>query len=401
MTVPSREYRFFVFAPMRYDSMHARKHGFTHALEALAARGVYVEFPGSRSRYHPGRGAVTLNSGRFGLHPPDDAHPIPGRCGVLAVPRKLSFLGVRFGLEEKRMASLIRAWLARFFERDAAQSRGPRAALVTTARWAPFLRDIPFDVMIYDKTDIADTLRGHYSRGEYADLERETIERSQVLIATSNPLGDELRALSGGREVTVIPNGVDLTRFAEDRLHPVDMLKDLPRPRLGIVATITDWIDTDWLGEAARRYTRWSFVVVGPVTKTADMTPLQGLPNVHVVGKQPPEEIPSIIAGMDVCLHLLREGPVREVNRSTKVWEYLALGKPLVCSWIPDLEDCDSLLYRCRDLPHFFENLEAAVQENDTNRSEDRRREAAKNTWQSRVSDLLRLLDRWKAESRP
>ena len=49
VTVPSREYRFFVFAPMRYDTMHARKHGFTHALNALAARGVYVEFPGSRS----------------------------------------------------------------------------------------------------------------------------------------------------------------------------------------------------------------------------------------------------------------------------------------------------------------------------------------------------------------
>ena len=99
--------------------MHARKHGFAHALAALTAGGICVEFPGSRSRYHPGHGAVTLNAGRIRLCPPRDVHSIPGRCEVLAVPRKLSFLGVRFGLQEKRMAPLIRAWLARFFEHDA------------------------------------------------------------------------------------------------------------------------------------------------------------------------------------------------------------------------------------------------------------------------------------------
>lgn len=391
--VSARKYRFFVFAPMRYDSMHARKHGFTHALEALAARGVYVEFPGSRSRYHPGRGAVTLNSGRFRLHPPYDVHDIPGRCGVLAVPRKLSFLGVRFGLQERRMAPLIRAWLDRFFEHDSTQSRGPRAAVVTTARWAPFLRRIPFDAVIYDKTDIPNTLRGHYSLEEYDAMEREIVERSQVLIAASGPLGDALKAISGGREVTVIPNGVDMSRFRQDRLHRVQELEALPRPRLGLVATITDWIDTEWLGEAAQRYPSWSFVIVGPVSKTADMKPLKGLSNVHLLGKRPPEEVPSIVAGLDVCLHLLREGPVRDVNRSTKIWEYLALGKPLVCSWVPDLEAFDDLLYRSRDLSHFFENLRAAVEEDDPEKASARSREAAKNTWQCRVEDLFRLLD--------
>ena len=393
MTVPSREHRFFVFAPMRYDSMHARKHGFTHALEKLAARGVYVEFPGSRSRYHPGRGRVTLNSGRLRLRVPDDVHSIPARCGVLAVPRKLSFMGVRFGLDEKRMAPLIRAWLTTYFKHDKAQGRGPRAALVTTARWAPLIRDIPFDVMIYDKTDIPNTLRGHYSLEEYADLEREIIERSQVLIATSGPLGEELKGMAGGREATVIPNGVDLTRFEKDRLHSVEDLEDLSQPRLGLVATITHWIDTDWLGEAARRYPGWSFVVVGPVTKTADMRPIGGLSNVHLLGKKPPEEVPSIIEGLDVCLHLLREGPVRDVNRSTKVWEYLALGKPLVCSWIPDLEDYDRLLYRCRDVSHFLENLEAAVKETDPSLEQERKRQAELNTWESRVGVLFDLLD--------
>lgn len=379
---------------MRYDSMHARKHGFTHALEKLAAGGVYVEFPGSPSPYHPGRGRVTLNAGRFGLRPPEDVHAIRGRCGVLAVPRKLSFLGLRIGQKERRMAPLIRAWLDRFFEQDSLQGRGPRAAMVTTARWGPLLRDIPFDVMIYDKTDVADSLRGHYGPEEYAAFEREIIGRSEVLIAASGPLAEEVKALSGGREVAVLPNGVDLSRFHTDTLHPVEALNRIPCPRLGLVATIREWIDTDWLGEAARRYPAWSFVVVGPVTRTADMGPVDGLSNVHLLGKRPPEEVPSIIAGLDVCLHLLREGPVRDVNRSTKIWEYLALGKPLVCSWIPDLEEYDRLLYRSRDLPHFFRNLEAAVQEEDPDLRRERFRQAAKNTWECRVQALFRLLER-------
>ena len=77
-----------------------------------------------------------------------------------------------------------------------------------------------------------------------SDLAHPIIARSEVLIAASGPLADELKARSGGREVAVLPNGVDLTRFRKDRLHRVEALESLPRPRLGLVATIRDWIDT-------------------------------------------------------------------------------------------------------------------------------------------------------------
>jgi hypothetical protein len=70
----------------------------------------------------------------------------------------------------------------------------------------------------------------------------------------------------------------------------------------------------------------------------------------------------------------------------------------LVCSWIPDLAAYDPLLYRCKDLAHFFESLEEAVQEKAPSLEEERRRQAEQNTWQSRVEVLFRLLDRFSAE---
>jgi hypothetical protein len=96
---------------------------------------------------------------------------------------------------------------------------------------------------------------------------------------------------------------------------------------------------------------------------------------------------------LDVCLHLLKEGPVREVNFSTKIWEYLAVGKPLVCSWIPSLAEYDALVYRSRDVSHFLDNLMAAARERDPTKRAERARQAQNNTWERRAEDLFALLD--------
>ena len=60
------------------------------------------------------------------------------------------------------------------------------------------------------------------------------------------------------------------------------------------------------------------------------MTELRGLPNVHLLGPKPHEQIPDYIAAFDVCLIPYVVDDFTSNISPAKLNEYLALGKPVV-----------------------------------------------------------------------
>ena len=58
-----------------------------------------------------------------------------------------------------------------------------------------------------------------------------------------------------------IPNAAEYGLF--HAAAPQGLLDRLPRPVIGFFGALADWLDSDWIGEAARRYPAWSFVFIG------------------------------------------------------------------------------------------------------------------------------------------
>jgi len=130
-----------------------------------------------------------------------------------------------------------------------------------------------------------------------------------------------------------IPNGVDYAAFSTLQPEPAD-LADIPRPRMGYVGVIKVQLDLALLVGLATRRPEWSFVLVGPVGNMGGKKPLleqlQRLPNVHLLGNKPVEQLPGYCQHFDVCMMCYEVSDYTNYIYPLKMHEYLASGRPVV-----------------------------------------------------------------------
>lgn len=168
-------------------------------------------------------------------------------------------------------------------------------------------------------------------------LERRLLAESDLVIVSSDPLLATKRRLHP--RVELVRHGVDVGHFAKalsPELETSTLVRDLPRPVLGFVGLMAEWVDLDVLDALAEHYAGGTLVVVG--REDCDVSRLRKRRNVVFTGRRPYAELPSILKGMDVALVPFRDGTLAHAANPLKAREYLAAGLPVVSSPIPEVE---------------------------------------------------------------
>lgn len=186
-------------------------------------------------------------------------------------------------------------------------------------------------VIYYCVTDFAEVVN---DRGGLRRAEERLLAQADLVFVN----GEHLRQRFQDRHprVRVYPFGVDATTFSPDRADqdPAD-LSAIPPPRVGYVGGLHRHLATEWIAAAARALPNVSFVLVGPAQ--IDTGPLSGVPNVHLLGQRPHPDLPGYMASFDVCLIPYRLTAYTTSVVPTKLFEYLAMGKPVVSSPLPEV----------------------------------------------------------------
>lgn len=227
------------------------------------------------------------------------------------------------------------------------------------------------------------------------DLDRRLTERADLVFCTARSLVEERRAINPNTHY--MPNAVDIRAFQRE-LAAASPLEGLPRPVLGVVGGINSKLDLDLLAQVARQRPEWTLALVGPLSygvNDADLTALRSLANVHFVGPVAHDQVPAVIGGCDVCLipYRLNE-QTRHVN-PLKVYEYLAGGKPVVATPLPELVQFGNAVRLAGDAAGFIAAIEASLPEAaDPLAQATRRGIAAANTWDLRVTRMIELVNR-------
>ncbi|MFO1060585.1 MAG: glycosyltransferase family 1 protein [Dongiaceae bacterium] len=187
---------------------------------------------------------------------------------------------------------------------------------------------------IYDCMDELSAFRG--APPELARREEELLRRADLVLTGGHSLYEAKRRRHGS--VHAFPSSVDLAHFARARRpSPLALDQDrLPRPRLGYYGVIDERLDTRLLAEVARLRPHWQLVMVGPVVKI-DPAELPRAPNLHYLGGRPYEELPDYLAGWDVALMPFAINRSTRYISPTKTPEYLAGGRPVVSTPVPDV----------------------------------------------------------------
>lgn len=111
----------------------------------------------------------------------------------------------------------------------------------------------------------------------------------------------------------------------------------IPHPRLGFYGVIDERFDVDLVSSMADAHPEWQIVLVGPVVKI-DPATLPKQANVHYMGQRSYDQLPTFLAGWDVCLLPFAMNDSTKFISPTKVLEYMAAELPSVSTPITDVK---------------------------------------------------------------
>jgi glycosyltransferase involved in cell wall biosynthesis len=219
-------------------------------------------------------------------------------------------------------------------------------------------------------------------------LEAELCARADLVITTSSTLCEERKRFNA--RTYWVANGADVDHFAQ-LAAPDPQLGALPKPIIGFVGGLSQWVDTDLVAFLARQHPTWTFALIGPIG--IDVSALRGLANVHLLGPRAYQALPRYLAAMDVGLIPFRAEPVTYHADPIKAYEYLAAGLPVVATDLPALRRLEHVVSLASTRQEWSDRLAAAVAEGRAARCAERKAEASRHSWAARFQEVEQLIE--------
>ena len=229
------------------------------------------------------------------------------------------------------------------------------------------LKRFNYKKLVFDITD--DLAAYNYNKiGKYTYIKNcmeYLAKKSDLTLVTAFTLYEMFKDLASN--LHLVPNGYDSNLFAEENnfLLPLDM-KGIPMPIIGFVGTIFSFLDFELLRYIVRRNQDKSFVFVGNCEENAKkewLSITKSNKNVFWIGRKSKEKIPAYVNNFDVCINPFKIDDVSRSVSPLKVFEYLALRKPVISVKMESLmrEKVSKLIYFAKDYDEFDSKLNFAL----------------------------------------
>jgi teichuronic acid biosynthesis glycosyltransferase TuaH len=214
------------------------------------------------------------------------------------------------------------------------QVRRGRVVVVTSPELWPWVRpSLGGRTLVYDCMD--DPLAFEQDEGVRAlkaSWERELVAHCALVACSSEALG--IRAVAQGAaasHTTVVPNGWD------DESFPVQPSAALPMKgplELAYYGTIAEWLDVDALRALAALHPAVSIRLIGPGNDSA-------FASMEALRVEPPvvhRKLAETVASAHALLLPFRVNDLTRGVDPVKLYEYIALGKPIASAYWPGLD---------------------------------------------------------------
>ena len=276
-----------------------------------------------------------------------------------------------------------------------AQSRGLTKpilwiAIPTTANMIGTFGESAVVYHVSDKYD-ANTMDHATDPALIRRLHEQAIDAADLIFYSGRKLFTE--AERGCERSHLLEQGVDYDHWqcvAEIPIAPE--IAHIPRPRIGYFGAIEPWlVDQELIKRASRERPEWHWIFIGNKSRGLE---IEDLPNVHFLPPVPYADLPAYAAGFDVCvLPWETEQSFTSYGSAIKVREYLATGKPVVISPLPEYEPMRDVLRIARTRDDFLRLVEEALHDNDAAAVARRQASVASGTWDARAEWVSGLIE--------
>ncbi len=215
---------------------------------------------------------------------------------------------------------------------------------------------------------------------------------ADVVFAASPELADRLSPCSDN--IALLPNGVTYPLFSgRDRPAVPSPLGRSGGPVVAFAGALTEDLDLAPVLYAARQEPGWTFLLLGADEGAPLLPRLEQLPNVKRAGPVPLTEVPDYLAPCQVLAEPLHLDQAYSGVTSTRMYEYLATGKPIVSVLPPDgVEPFPDVVYAAHSPEEFLALCRRAMEEAPDFVRARRMEHARQAAWSGRADTVSRIL---------
>ncbi|RDV16689.1 glycosyltransferase family 1 protein [Pontibacter diazotrophicus] len=239
------------------------------------------------------------------------------------------------------------------------------------------------------------TIGMDYWKKHGVELEPRLMQKSDAVVCNSHDFVK--RAKLYNPNSFYIGNGFNLEQYNNKEDFPVpDDLKGIPGPIVGYVgALITLRLDLDMMIGMAEARPDLSFVLIGWEDEAFEKSSLHTLSNVYFLGKKHTKDVPAYIKHFDVCINPQVLNEITSGNFPLKIVEYLAMGKPVVATTTPTMQEIFGRhTYLADSTNNFLEQIDRALREEQLSSGIQYRRDFAANfSWKNVASALIKSIE--------
>jgi glycosyltransferase involved in cell wall biosynthesis len=247
-------------------------------------------------------------------------------------------------------------------------------------------------LVVYDCMDELAQFR--FAPAELVQRERFLLARSDVVFAGGRSLAEAKSRFHDN--VHFFGCGVDADHFSaasRDNTTVPEALAALPGPVLGYIGVIDERLDYALIAHMAEQLPNSSIAMVGPVVKV-DPRDLPRRENIHWFGQQAYGDLPSYMRGFDVCLMPFALNKATEYINPTKTLEYMASGKPIVSTPVPDVvRNFTPIVAVAESAPEYVQAIRTSLERPDPARRAQSIQRARQSSWESITGEMTLLME--------
>jgi GT2 family glycosyltransferase/glycosyltransferase involved in cell wall biosynthesis len=248
--------------------------------------------------------------------------------------------------------------------------------------------------------EMIDELEVFHDKPERLERNHSTLlKRASLVCVTADRLLEKVKPFRP--DAILVPNGVDYEHFEPARKRsrqevPIALrsLVDEGKRIIGYYGAHARWVDYELLRYAALKRPDLNFLLIGPDhDDTLRASHLTSIANVRWLGPRPYKDLPDYLHYFDVAIIPFVVDSITLSVSPLKLFEYLAAGKPVVTTDLPECRKYSQVLV-AMDQDEFVSHLDKALRlTDDMTYRVAAMQTAQQNTWDVRVKTIMHALE--------
>lgn len=228
----------------------------------------------------------------------------------------------------------------------------------------------------------------------HAAAEARALAGSDLVVAATDVLYQ--RYIGRARELKYLPHGIDVDALTDGAEQVPSDMRPLQRPIAGFVGSVNLHLDIPLIEQVAHARPSVSLVLIGPYSRGSygDGMPdellvrLRRLPNVHLMGPKPSEQLGAYINACDIGIVPYDLHHPRVHFSLHKTLQFMAFGKPVVTTCALPEDTSVPGVHVGESATAFVAAMDLALADQSANTAAEYRTFARQHSWGSRIAQL-------------